>query len=227
MLINNIGSLNKRRLSSVWSTGGVHGLLTARYTPAATVIICLSKCCRDQASKKKTDTGSSPQDVVAMTAKRKWDQVVMFMFLCALFPFLHALLGIGGESEQHVNRPTKATGGPPNKSQRNDTGKAALHSNQLLASETHAGYPVENSEHIAHLTRVPMALAPQDAFPDPTSPVTRSYIASKVRSTPAFAQTPELATPVWFQRDEWDNMLYDPFYLEFNGMPWSTPTKAI
>ncbi|KAG1770894.1 hypothetical protein EV702DRAFT_1138507 [Suillus placidus] len=155
--------------------------------------------------------------------KRKWDQVVMFMFLCALFPFLHALLGIGGEAEQYVNRPAKATSEPPNKSQGNDTGGTALLRNQLLASETHA---VRNPEHTAHLTRAPIALAPQDAFPDPTSPVTHSEIAPTLPSTSAFAQTPKPGAPVWFQGDKWDGMPYDPFYLEFNGIPWSTPTKT-
>ncbi|KAG1906611.1 uncharacterized protein F5891DRAFT_1002981 [Suillus fuscotomentosus] len=161
--------------------------------------------------------------------ERKWDQVVMFLFLCSLFPFFHALLGIGGEVEQHANRPAKATGEPPNNSQGNDTGKAALFRNQLLASDANPGYPVENSEHIAHLTRAPIALAPQDAFPDPTSPITHSDVASSVPSTSAFAQTPEPRAPVWFQGDKWDDMPgpYDPFHLEFNGMPWSTSTKAI
>ncbi|KAG2361711.1 hypothetical protein BDR07DRAFT_1408930, partial [Suillus spraguei] len=147
----------------------------------------------------------------------------MFMFLCALFPFLHALLGIGGEAEK---RPAKTTGEPPNKSQGNDTGKATFLINQLLASDTHAGYPIENSGHIAHLTRAPIALAPQNAFPDPTSPVTHPEIAPKVPLTTAFAQTPKPSIPVWFHREKWDDMLYDPFYLEFNRIPLSTPTKV-
>jgi hypothetical protein len=159
--------------------------------------------------------------------KSKWDQVVMFMFLCALFPFFHALLGIGGNAR--VYRPAKATGESPQKSQGHDAGKTALFRNQLLqvASDTHAGYPVMNSEHIAHLTRAPIALAPQNAFPDPTSPATNSDIAPTLLSTPTFAQTPEPGAPVWFRRDKWDGKPYDPFYLEFNGIPWSTSTKAI
>jgi hypothetical protein len=144
----------------------------------------------------------------------------MFMFLCALFPFFHALLGIGGDAR--VNRPAKATGEPPKKSKGHDTGKTALLRNQLLASDTHAGYPVKNSEHITHLTRAPIALVPQDAFPDPTSPVTYSDMAPTLLETSTFAQTPEPGAPVWFRGD---GKPYDPFYLEFNGIPWSTPTK--
>lgn len=154
--------------------------------------------------------------------KSKWNQVVMFMFLCALFPFFHALLGIGGNAR--VNRPAKATGESPEKSQGHDAGKTALFRNQLLASDTHAGYPVE---HIAHLTRAPIALVPQDAFPDPTSPVTHSNRAPTLLSTSTFAQTPEPGAPVWFRGNKWDGKPYDPFYLEFNGIPWSTPAKAI
>ncbi|KAG2037816.1 hypothetical protein BDR03DRAFT_956250 [Suillus americanus] len=149
----------------------------------------------------------------------------MFLFLCALFPFLHALLGIGGKAEQHVNR--SATDEPSNKSQGNDTCEATLLTNQLLADDTHTDYPVENSEHIAHLTRAPIASRLQHAFPDPTSPVAHSEMAPTVPSTSAFAQTPEPGAPVLFQENKWDDMPYDPFYLEFNGISWSTPTKAI
>jgi hypothetical protein len=43
-------------------------------------------------------------------------------------------------------------------------------------------------------------------------------------STSTFAQTPEPSgAPVWFQGDKWDGKPHDPFYLEFNSIPWSTP----
>ncbi|KAG1745923.1 uncharacterized protein EDB91DRAFT_1119516 [Suillus paluster] len=155
--------------------------------------------------------------------KRKWDQAVMFMFLCALFPFLHALLGIGGEVEQDMTRPVNATSEPPTKSE-NDTGEAAPLRNQLLERDTDTSYPVGDSE---HLTRAPIAFAPQDAFPDPTSPVTHSEM-TPTRSASTFAQTPEPSAPVWFQGDKKEErVLYGPFYLEFNGIPWNTATKAI
>ncbi|KAG2129109.1 hypothetical protein DEU56DRAFT_817592 [Suillus clintonianus] len=158
--------------------------------------------------------------------KRKWDQVVMFMFIFALFPFLHALLGIGGKVEQHVSRPAKATSGPPDTSQGSDIGEATPLMNQLLASDTHAGYPVGVSEHITHPTRAPIALTPQDAFPDPTSPVSHSETTPTMPSASAFAQTPEPVAPAWLQEDKnGEGMPYDPFYLEFNGVSWSTPTK--
>ncbi|KAG0701408.1 hypothetical protein DFH29DRAFT_927109 [Suillus ampliporus] len=150
--------------------------------------------------------------------KRKWDQFVMFMFLCALFPFLHALLGIGGEVEQDVTRPVNATSEPPNKSLGNDTGEAVPLGNQLLERDTHAGYPARDSEHTTHAHIV---LAPQDAFPDPTSPVARSEMTPTLPSASAFAQTPEPGAP------KGERMPYDPFYLAFNGIPWSTPTKAV
>ncbi|KAG1885044.1 hypothetical protein F4604DRAFT_1918715 [Suillus subluteus] len=159
--------------------------------------------------------------------KRKWDQVVMFLFLCALFPFLHALFGIGGKAEQHVNRSAKATSEPPNKSQGNDACETTLLTNQLLASDTHTDYPVENSEHTAHLTRAPITSTLHHAFHDPASPVAHSEMAPIVPSTSAFAQTSEPGAPVLFQGDKWDDMPYDPFYLAFDGISWSAPTKGI
>ncbi|KAG1745925.1 uncharacterized protein EDB91DRAFT_132190 [Suillus paluster] len=149
------------------------------------------------------------------------------MLLCALFPFLHALLGIGGEVEQDVTRPMNATTEPPNKLG-NGTGGAAPLGNQLLARDTYAGYPVGDSEHITHLIHAPIVLAPQDAFPDPTSPVTHSEMAPTLFAC-AFAQTPRLGAPVWFEgNDKGERVPYVPFkfYLEFNGIPWSTATKS-
>jgi hypothetical protein len=157
--------------------------------------------------------------------KRKWDQVVTFLFLCALFPFLHALLGIGGKAEQHVNCPAKATGERPNKSRGNETQEATLLTNHPLESDTHTDYPVENSEHIAHLTRAPIASTLQVSFLDLTSPVARSKMAPTEPSTSAFAQIPEPGAQVLFQGDKWDDMPYDPFSFEFNDMSWSTPIK--
>lgn len=66
--------------------------------------------------------------------KGRLDQVVMFMFLCALFPFLHAFLGIGGET-----CPVKdATDGHPHKLPGKNTSGFHINVDEFLVRETHA-----------------------------------------------------------------------------------------
>lgn len=142
--------------------------------------------------------------------KRRWDQVIMFMFLCALFPFLHALLGIEGHQDR--TRPVNdATSEPLNKSP-----GVALQRNQLLARDIHAPDPVRDIAQPNHT----FVSVPQYAFPDPTPPVSYSEMASALPSTVTFEetqQTPEPSAPFWFyEQKKAERMLYDPFYLDFN-----------
>jgi hypothetical protein len=126
----------------------------------------------------------------------------MFMFLCALFPFFHALLGI--EGHQDKTRPVNdATSEPLNKSP-----GVALQRNQLLARD------------ITQPNHTSIASVPQYAFPDPTPPVSYSEMASALPSAVTFEQTqqtPEPRAPFWFyERKKAERMPYDPFYLDFN-----------
>jgi len=100
--------------------------------------------------------------------KGRLDQVVMFMFLCALFPFLHAFLGIGGETCPVED----TTGGPPHMLLGKNTGGPCIDLDQLL------------------LIHPPDPSVPQDVFPDLTLLVPyHPEMAFALPSAAAFEQT--------------------------------------
>jgi len=189
-------------------------LLNVPHTPAVTLTTCVSKChaCKNNAD---TDPSIIPRDV----AKRKWDQVVMFMFLCALFPFLHAFLGIGGEQDEI--RPVNDTSRERlNESPGKNTSGIVPRRNQLLAKDIHAGDPVGDITQLAHAST---ASVPQDAFPDATSPISYSEeMASALTSAAAFEQTPGPSAPFWFQENKGaGGTPYDALHLDFSSMDYT------
>lgn len=149
--------------------------------------------------------------------QKLWDRIVLVMFTCSLFIFLHALLGFGAIDEDLraskdpsvLPNATLSISSPRNQGQSASSGEKETIGRGVMV-DWHGDYGFLPS---ATSPLVSPALIPQDAFPDPTPALVgaghRRAFDERAASTITRPKAP-VNTPFMF-----DGTPYDPFRLEF------------
>ncbi|KAF8133790.1 hypothetical protein EV363DRAFT_1324638 [Boletus edulis] len=151
-----------------------------------------------------------------------WDRIVLLMFICCLFVFLHAFFGFGVVDEDlrglndasalpratlFVSSPRNQGSGASNRGRTRARGASRV---TRVMVDWHGNYELFSSTTSAPLSP---ASIPQDAFPDPTPP-----LAVKARGRVPDEGFPSMTTDVKTPVDisfGFYGVPYDPFRLEF------------
>ncbi|KAG9315773.1 hypothetical protein JVU11DRAFT_3422 [Chiua virens] len=178
--------------------------------------------------KKLQINGSSPKTRAPVGSRRyhvelpktSWDKVVLLMFICALFTFLHAFFGFGlGEEDLHTEDSPPTLWNPsisplwrqsPLPSDQNRKTRPQVMSRVMV--DWHGNYELLPST----TPLVAPASVPQNAFPDPTPAQPVGAERGRVVQEPLF-MTARVKTPDHVPFTFYENP-HDPFQLEFEGI---------